>query len=224
MGKSESRMTSFNHRMKKNHKNIVRILQGLTVFSLDLTGSLKAQEKITLQQAVEEALENNVQIKQAQLNAALSEENLTESKLARLPTLNAGSSLNFNFGRSVDPFSYQFVNQQITSSNGSIYTSIPLFQGGLLHQQILQNKYLLEADKSTVQKTRNELSLNVVTSYLAILHNQHLLTAANHQLEIARQLLNRVQKQYEAGGKTLADLAQIQAQVAASELNVANAQ
>lgn len=183
-----------------------------------------AQEKITLQQAVQEALQNNLQIKQAQLNEALSEENLKESKLARLPTLNAGSSLNFNFGRNVDPFSYQFVNEQITSANGSVYTSLPLFQGGLLHHQISQNKFLLEADKSTTQKAKNDLSLNVVTSYLAILNNEDLLTAAKQQLAIAQQQLSRIQKQYDAGGKTLADLAQGKSQAATAELNVTNAQ
>lgn len=200
-----------------------KLTAALIIFSTAGFGAL-AQEKITLQQAVQEALENNLQIKQAQLSEALSEENLKESKLARLPTLNANSNLNFNFGRSVDPFSYQFVNQQITSSNGSIYTSLPLFQGGLLHHQISQNKYLLEADKSTTQKAKNDLSLNVVTSYLSILNNEDLLAAAKQQLEIAQQQLSRIQKQYDAGGKTLADLAQVKSQVAASELNVTNAQ
>ena len=45
-----------------------------------------AQEVITIQQAVENTLKNNLQIKQAQFSAAISDENLTQSRYALLPT------------------------------------------------------------------------------------------------------------------------------------------
>ena len=198
---------------------------GLAVFILSFFWSdVYAQDKISLQQAVELALKNNLQIKQAQLNEALSDQNLKQSKAALLPTLNAGSNFNFRFGRSVDPFSYQFVNEQITSTDGSVFTSLTLFQGGQKLSQISQNKFLLESDKSTTRKVRNDLSLDVVTTYLSILNNNDLVTAAQQQLDLSKQQLDRVQKQFDAGDKTLADLAQAKSQVATAELNLTNAQ
>ncbi|PWG78435.1 TolC family protein [Pararcticibacter amylolyticus] len=183
----------------------------------------KAQERITLQQAVELTLQNNLQIKQSKLSEALSQESLKESKLFFYPTLNAGANLNFNFGQNVDPLTYEYVNQQTTSSNGSITAGLPIFQGFRLWHQVSQYKYQLEADKSNTKKIQNDLALTVVTTYLQVLSNQDLLTAAEQQLELARLQLDREQKQFDVGSKTLADLSQAKAQAATAELNVTNA-
>ncbi|HEY1006945.1 MAG TPA: TolC family protein, partial [Sphingobacteriaceae bacterium] len=114
----------------------------------------KAQEQISLPQAIEIALQNNLQVKQVQLSEALSKEDLRQSQLNLYPSLNGSTNLNFNFGRSVDPLSYQFVNQQISNSNGSLFASVTLFQGFQKLNQISQNKLLLEADKSNTRKVR----------------------------------------------------------------------
>lgn len=197
----------------------------LTCLGLFLAcGSIQAQQKITLLQATELALQNNLQIKQAQLSEALSVEDLKQSQLALYPTLNAGNNLNFNFGRSIDPLTNQFVNQATTSTNGNLFSGVTLFQGFQKLNQISQNKFSLEADKSNTQKTKNDLLLLVVTTYLQVLNSRDLLTASKQQLEIARQQLDREQKFFDVGNKTLADLSQAKAQLATAELNVTNAQ
>ncbi len=201
-----------------------RVLPAL-VIAFSLTGTVsKAQEQITLQQAVEYTLKNNLQIKQAALGESLSNETLKQSKLALYPNLNASSSLNFNFGRSVDPTSYQFVTREVTNSNGSISSNVTLFQGFQKLNQIAQNKYQLEADKSYTKKVTNDLLLLVVTTYLQVLNNRDLLAASKQQLGISTQQLDRVQKLFDVGNNTLADLSQAKAQVATSELNQTNAQ
>lgn len=215
----------FNNYMKhKNQTGFVRC----SIFSLlliaTITSSLKAQEKITLKRATELVIENNLQIKQAQFSEAISDENLKQSKLALYPTLNANTGLNFNFGRSIDPLTNQFVNQAITSTTGNVSSNVALFQGFQKLNQISQNKLQLEADKSNTQKVKNDLVLAVVNNYLSILNSQDLLIAAQQQLEISKQQLNVEQKFYDVGSKTLADLSQAKSQVATAELNVTNAQ
>ena len=187
-------------------------------------GQVQAQETITLQQATEIALKSNLQIKQAQIFEALSAENLSQSKYALLPTLNAGNNLNFNFGRSIDPLSNQFVNQAVTSTNGNLFAGVTLFQGFQRLNLIAQSKYELEADKSNTQKAKNDLLLAVVTSYLQVLNNQDVLKAANQQLALTQQQLDRTQKLFDVGNNTLADISQVKAQTATAELNVTNAQ
>ncbi len=186
--------------------------------------SLRAQEKITLKRATELVVENNLQIKQAQFSEAISDENLRQSKYALYPTLNANTSLNFNFGRSIDPLTNQFVNQAITSNNGNISSNTPLFGGFQRVNIIAQNKLQLEADKSFTQKVKNDLVLAVVTNYLTVLNSQDLLIAARQQLDISKQQLDIEQKFFDVGNRTLADLSQSKSQVATAELNVTNAQ
>jgi outer membrane protein len=91
--------------------------------------NLHAQEKITLKRATELVVENNLQVKQAEFSEAISDENLRQSKYSIFPTLNANTSLNFNFGRSIDIQTNQFVNRAITSNNGNISSNTPLFGG-----------------------------------------------------------------------------------------------
>jgi outer membrane protein len=186
--------------------------------------SLSAQELLTLKRATELVIENNLQIKQAQFSEALSEENLQQSKLALLPTLNANTGLNFNFGRSIDPLTNQFVNQSITSTSGNLSSGAALFQGFQKINQISQNKLQLDADKSNTQKIKNDLVLTVVTGYLSVLNSQDILNASQQQLAISRQQLDIEQKFFDVGTKTLADLSQAKSQLATAELNVTNAQ
>jgi len=206
---------------------ILKVYNRFIIFALLLAGSITnpvlAQERITLKRATELVLENNLQIKQAKFSEAISEVNLNQSKLAIYPTLNANSGLNFNYGRSIDLNSNQFINRAITSNNATVISNTNLFQGFRRMNEISQNKVQLEADKSNTQKVKNDLVLAVVTNYLSVLNAQDLLTASRQQLDIANQQLDIEQKFFDVGNRTLADLAQSKSQRATAELNVTNA-
>lgn len=192
--------------------------------TLQKQNAQRAPQKISLQRAIELTLQNNLQIKQVKLNELLSDEILNQSKINLLPTVNANSNLNFNFGRSIDPLTNQFVNQSVTSTNGNLFASVTLFQGFQKLNQIAQNKLQLEADKSNTRKIQNDLSLSVVTTYLQVINSQDVLAAAKQQLAISNQQLDREQKFFDVGSRTLADLSQAKATVATTELDVTNAQ
>ena len=206
---------------------ILKVYNRFSIFSLLLacsfTDSVLAQERITLKRATELVIENNLQIKQAKFSEAISEVNLNQSKLALYPTLNANTGLNFNYGRSIDLNSNQFINRAITSNNATVISNTNLFQGFRRMNEISQNKVQLEADKSNTQKVKNDLVLAVVTNYLSVLNAQDLLTASRQQLDIANQQLDIEQKFFDVGNRTLADLAQSKSQRATAELNLTNA-
>ena len=190
-----------------------------TVFSL----KANAQEVITLQKAVDMALAQNLTIKQAQFAEAISSETLEQSKHNMLPNLTASTSPTVNFGRNIDFTSNQFVNKRVFGFNAAISSQIVLFQGYSLKNQVLQNKILLDADKSNTAKVKNDLVLNVVTTFLQVLSNQDLLTAANQQIDIAKINIDRVEKGFKVGNLTQADMSQAKAQVSTAELNQVNA-
>lgn len=194
------------------------------LFSLGLSQSTSAQEVITIQQAIENTLNNNLQIKQARLSENLSDENLKQSKASLFPTLNGNGSYNVNFGRSLDPSTQSFSSQQFSSFNGGVSTSVDLFQGFQKLNQIKQNKLLLDADKTYTEKVKNDLVLQVITSYMQILYNKDFLVAARQQLTVARQQLKQQQELLDVGNKTLADLAESKSLVATAELDVTTAE
>ena len=99
-----------------------------------------AQEKITLQGAVDRALANNLTIKQSLISELSAAEDYTQSKNNQLPSLSAGPQSGYNFGRSPVPGQYTYANKSSFYVNGSANVQVTLFAGGQLHNQVLQNK------------------------------------------------------------------------------------
>ena len=184
----------------------------------------QAQEVITLQKAIDLTLERNLTIKQSQFTEALTDQDLKQSKYNQLPNLTAGPQASFNFGRNIDPSTNQFINQRIFALSGNASSQLTIFQGGQLRNQIIANRLQLDADRSSTAKVKNDLILNVVTTYLSVLTNQDLVAAALQQIDIAKITLDRAQKNYDAGNQTLADLSQAKAQVSTADLNYTTAQ
>ncbi|WP_316746088.1 TolC family protein [Pedobacter gandavensis] len=183
----------------------------------------EAQEVITIQEAIEKTLTNNLQVKQSKYSESLSDENLKQSKNALLPTLNGNGSYNINFGRSVDPSTNSFNSSQFSSLNAGVSAGLNIFQGFQKINQIKQNKLLLSADQTNTEKIKNDLVLQVVTGYLQILYNKDLLKAAKEQQSVAKKQLDREQQLLDVGNKTLADLSQAKSQLATADLTVTNA-
>jgi len=209
--------------MKMFTKN--KFLTGFAlIVSFCVSQNVQAQEVITIQQAVDNTLKNNLQIKQAQFSAALSEENLSQSKYALYPTLNGSINPNLTFGRGLDQTTFQVTNQTSLYTSGNLSTNVDVFQGFAKINQIRQNKTLLEADKSNIEKVKNDLILQVVTAYLQVLYNTDLARASQEQLDISNKTLIRENALLDAGNKTLADISQAKSQVATAELNLTNAQ
>lgn len=182
-----------------------------------------AQEVITIQQAIDKTLSNNLQVQQSKLSESLSDVDLKQSKTALYPTLNANVGQNMNWGRNQSQ-SGLFENTQRFSANGNLSTGVDLFSGLTKMNQIKQNKVLVSASKTNTEKVRNDLTLSVITSYLQILYNKDFLKAAQDQLDVSKKTLNREQIFLNEGTKTLADVSQAKSQVATAELNVTNAQ
>lgn len=205
------------------NSTIKRVL--FTAFFICLyTVNLSAQKRITLSQAIDSTINRNIQVKQAQFDAAISDENLKLSKASVYPTLNGGVAGYRLYGRSLDPTTNQFGNTALNIAQGNLYADVTIFQGFEKLNLIKQNKYFLDADKDNVNKIKNDLTLSVLSTYLQVLSNRDLLTASKQQLVIARQELLRQQKFFKVGQKTLVDLSQAKAQVANAEANQTNAQ
>jgi outer membrane protein len=194
------------------------------LFLTALSFTAKAQQVISLQKAVDLTLQNNLTIKQAQITESLANEDVKQSQYNQLPSLTVNPQASYNFGRSPNLTTYSYTSQAFLYVNGQASLSLTLFQGGQLRNQILQNKILLDADKTGTAKVKNDLLLNVVTDYLTILTDQDLVIAAKQQIDLAKITLDRAQKNFDQGNATLADLSQAKAQVSTAELNLTTAQ
>jgi outer membrane protein len=198
---------------------------GLCFLTLSsIAANAQEVEKVTLEQAVNLTLQNNLQIKQAQNQLTISDENLTQSKFNLYPSVTSSASANRQYGLFFDQQTGRLINSSVDQVNGRLNSSILLFGGGTLMNQIKQNKAFLSSDESNIAKTKNDLSLLVINTYLRVLNSQDLIKASIDQLKLSNQQLEVAQKQFNVGNNTLADLSQSKAQVATNELNLTNSE
>ena len=182
----------------------------------------KAQEAWSLERCVEYALENNISVKQNELNADLAKENYNQSIANMAPSLNAGASHAYNWGQRIDPFTNTFATNRVRSNNLFISSQVTLFSGLQLQNTLKQNSLNYLAGKYDVDKMKNDIALNVATAYLNILFAQELLGVAKTQKSITETQVERTQKLVDAGTLALGSLLDLQAQLASDELNIVN--
>lgn len=186
--------------------------------------SIDFSQPLTLQQCISYALENNIQIKQSELNSELNKIQYNQSKGNFLPSVNANISRSYNSGRTIDPFTNQFATSTILSDNFSLSGNMTLFSGLQNYNTLLQSNYNYLASKYDLDKMKNDIALNIATVYLQILFNEELLINAQAQTGITKIQVDRVQKMVEAGSLPKGNLFEIQSQLANEELAVVNAQ
>ncbi|PLX00347.1 MAG: hypothetical protein C0594_15800, partial [Marinilabiliales bacterium] len=182
-----------------------------------------AQEEWSLEKCISYALENNIQIKQQELNAQYSENNLLQSKLNILPTLNGYAMYQSNFGTTVDPFTSSFTPNNVQSGNVSLSSTMTLFNGFQKYNTIKQSKFDLLASIQDVEKMKNDISLNIASAYLQILFNLELAEIAKNQIAITEQQVDRTRKMVNAGSLAKGSLLEVEAQEASEELQYVNA-
>lgn len=191
----------------------VRIATLLLVLGT-LTLRLTAQQTWSLQRCVLYARSHNIQINQQALQAKLAQLALKQTQLSQMPSLNSSFGYGYNYGRSVDPTSNQFVNTQLAFASASASTSVNLFNWFQKRNTIKAETYTVRANDQILEKMRNDVSLNVANAYLQILLNEAQVNAAKQQLQLTRNELQNTIHLVEAGSQPESNRADLEAQYA----------
>ncbi|MDO5979454.1 TolC family protein [Flavivirga spongiicola] len=186
--------------------------------------TLSAQEKKwTLQECVNHALENNITVKQTELDASIAEENIITAKANFLPTVSASASQNFNFGSFIGNDGSR-ISRDTRGNSFGLNSGITIFNGFQNINFYKQAKLGLKSSQLQLDILKDNISLNVVNAYLNILLNKETLKLAEEQVEISQKSLNQVQGFVDAGVRAKADLLESQSQLAADGERLVNAQ
>jgi outer membrane protein len=197
------------------------------IFSLALffIGALSASAQVwTLDKCVSYAMENNLNLKQSKLNVDLAEVNKSDGKYAMYPNLNGSTSRSHSYGRAINPLTNSYVSQDVVSINLNANSNVTVFNGFNRVNNYKSTVQSLEAEKLSLEKSRNDIALMVINAYLNVLYNQDLLRVANEQLAVTKTQLDMAQKNAAVGNATEGDVLNIKSQVATDELNVTTAQ
>jgi outer membrane protein len=185
-----------------------------------LAGFSQEKKTWTLKELIDYAITNNLSVKRSAYGVESSEINALQSKMAMLPTLNANGNYGLNWGRTIDPTTNVFTENKVKSSNLGANSSLLLWNGFRLFYNMKQSEVELDAANEDMIKARNDVILNVITLYLNVVFNKELYNVAVLQVNSTQEQLDRTKKLVEAGSVPMADLLNLDAQLATNELSV----
>jgi outer membrane protein len=179
--------------------------------------------RLTLQQAVDIAVKNNIQVKQSSLRLETAEINRKQARAEMLPNINGNFNYGWNNGRNIDPFTNTYVNQQIQGSNISASGQWSLFNGLQVHNNIKQQSLNEEAGKMDLQQIKENTTLLVIMNYLQVLNNEDLLQNIKNQAEVTAKQVERLDIMVKEGAVGMYLLADMKGQLSNDQVGIVNA-
>lgn len=201
---------------------LVRLLLAASIIALPLAGL--AQTVLDMETSVARALQANLQLQQQRTATQASSLNYLQTKLAYIPSLNASIDYRRQGGTTFDLFSFQQIQTVTTFSSPNIAASTDLFRGFAKYFALRRYQADVQADRASVERVANEVTITVMGTYLSILFDDSQLEQTRVRIDLLEKQQTRVQKLYSAGAATKADVLNLEAQLALERSNLASQQ
>lgn len=180
-------------------------------------------KKWTLEQCVDQALNNNIQLKMGALSLDLQKEDIGTAKASFLPSVTGSASHSYSFGSYIG----QSGNRISADSQGNsfgINTSITLYSGNRNRLVLEQAKRNLDVGALELETQKDDISLLVVNYFLNVLFNKENIKVAKEQIVISQKQLSNMSLLIEAGTRPKSDLFESEAGLANDEEKLVTAE
>ena len=179
---------------------------------------------ISLQDAIDIALEKNINIKQSELNLDNSELGRSDAIGNFLPTIGASANHQWNVGRGINVTTniIEEITTQFSSATASI--GLPIYNGSRNVNQLHRANLEILASKYQLEDIKDDVKLFVANSYLQIMFNKEILKVQKSQLEITKVEYERTQDLINSGIFSPRQIFEIEANLASQEQSVVQAE
>src|SRR5690554_2639291 len=183
-----------------------------------------AQKQWTLEECVNYAIQNNVSIKQIELDNKLAEVNKKDAFGNFLPGVSASASHSWNIGLNTNITTGILENQTTQFTSMGVSAGVDIFRGLQLQNQFRKAKIALIQSQYQSLKMEEDVALNVVNAYLQILFNKENLKVQKQQFQADSLQLVRSQELVNAGMIPSGDLFDMKATLATDKQNIIQAE
>lgn len=197
----------------KNNKSIL-------IFLLFFSFSSFAQEKLSLKDCIERAIEKNISIKNSSLDLLNSTENKKTAIGNFVPSFNINGNHSWNTGLTQNITTGILENQTTENSSINMSVAVDVFNGLANIRRLHRANLDLLAKKYQLEDMKEDISLLVANSYLQILFNKEQLDVQKSQLKISQEELKNAKEKFNNGVIPEGNLFEIEANLALSEQNV----
>jgi outer membrane protein len=181
--------------------------------------TIAQEKKWTLEDCINYAITNNIDLKRQLLQTETAEANFLKSKMDVLPSLNFRSNAQIGFGRSINPVTNLITFEQNISNSYSLNSNFQLFSGFTTLNTISANKFMLKAGLESEKIVRNTLIINILGQYYQVLYARGLENASKQQLDLSEKQHFRILRMVETGKEALSKQYEMESQVSADKLS-----
>ncbi len=183
--------------------------------------ALQSQSTFNLPQCIERALEVNIGLKQLDIGLETAEIQYKQALYNFLPSVQGSAGYSQVFGTyfAANGESFKLNNM---SSNMGVNASVPIFQGFTLHHRLKGAEIDLKAQGYSIEKTRQDLTNQIVMLYFQIIYNNENLTLSENRIGLLEKQLEQTTMQFDAGRKTEADIFNVKSQIASEKVTLLN--
>ena len=196
---------------------VMRRFTGILLILTGLCSPSWSQKLWTLEDCIEYAIDNNIQLKRQQLQSESARNNYHHSLISVLPSLTAFANHDFNSGKALNYDTYQWENREFEQGNLGMESRLPVFSGFQNYNNIQQKRFMLLSRIEDVERTINDISLGISAAYFQILLDTELVDIAKNQLEISGLELESTRSNFRVGNISRGRLLEMESQYAADE-------
>ena len=206
--------------------------KGLLILAAMTTLTVTAQQKWTLRDCIDYAMQNNITLKQSQLNKQTTTETRKQSQAALFPSLSGSTNQSLGYkpwlNTSISTVNNGTVNTSVhkTYYNGTygLNASWTVWNGNQNHNQVKANKLSEQQAELTMEQTANTIQEKIAQLYVQILYQTEAIDVCRQSLETSKRNEERGREMVEVGKMSKADLAQLSAQRATAEYDLVQAE
>ncbi|MFK8298769.1 TolC family protein [Capnocytophaga cynodegmi] len=192
----------------------------LSIFLLISSFSMHSQKLWTLEDCIEYALQNNISIKQSEIDLKTTDVDKLQARGAFFPSFNGNVTYNLNEGKNINPVTNQYENAFFQSASGGVNMDVTVFAGLQNWRRLKLAELNKIASQYKLDKMKDDIILMIINAYLEILSNKEQIKKLNIQLEVSKENLKRTQDLIEAGSLPKGDLYEAESQFFSQEQQI----
>ena len=202
------------------------------IFTVALAAALfvQAQPKVwTLDECIDYATSHNIDLRKKDLQVQKHEVSLNNSRNEWLPKVDGEFAERFSFGNYNSTTGSmngdtKGINNDLSYATGKITASVNIFDGLKVKNDVLANRFSLEAATADLEKARKDIGIKIAVQYLQCLYERSMIAESQQQVELSQQMLQRAQIRVDEGKRPMSELKDMEAQLANDEYKFVNAQ
>lgn len=181
---------------------------------------MHSQKLWTLEDCIEYALQNNISIKQSEIDLKTTDIDKLQARGTFFPSFNGNVTYNLNEGKNINPVTNQYENAFFQSASGGVNMDVTVFAGLQNWRRLKLTELNKVASQYKLDKMKDDIILMIINAYLEILSNKEQIKKLNIQLEVSKENLKRTQDLIEAGSLPKGDLYEAESQFFSQEQQI----